>query len=230
MKDAEIIINDVVKGEYDLPRQFAPVIHEISDVTSKDAGKVLTVSKNGGPAWGEGGLSEIKWADIKDKPGGYDIKELVTVTDETATSGQLLTNHSAVLRFFDEHSGDTVVVTFDGTPYQCTIINDGAGSWHVGDHEFVEYPFCIVSFIQVDADPIEQAKLYTATTGESHTVKIEGYATTPVVFNKKYIPDLKTLTGSATHMEGRVLAVDESGVPKWTRLDSIIESVNGVSF
>ena len=84
--------------------------------------------------------------------------------------------------------------------------------------------------MEITKDLIEQAKLYTATTGESHTVKIEGYATTPVVFNKKYIPDLKTLTGSATHMEGRVLAVDESGVPKWKRLDSIIESANGVSF
>lgn len=54
MKDAEIIINDVVKGEYDLPKKFAPVVHEIPDATSKDDGKVLTMSKNGYPMWGEG--------------------------------------------------------------------------------------------------------------------------------------------------------------------------------
>ena len=54
MKDAEIIINDVVKGEYDLPKKFAPVIHEIPDVTSKNAGKSLTVDKDGRPTWGEG--------------------------------------------------------------------------------------------------------------------------------------------------------------------------------
>lgn len=80
MKDAEIIINDVVKGEYDLPRQFSPIIHEIPDATSKDDGKVLTVDKNGGPTWGEGGGSiQHDWyqndstaADyIKNRPGGY---------------------------------------------------------------------------------------------------------------------------------------------------------------
>ena len=80
MKDAEIIINDVVKGEYDLPKKFAPVIHQIPDATSKDDGKVLTVSKNGGPTWGEGGGSiQHDWyqndstaADyIKNRPGGY---------------------------------------------------------------------------------------------------------------------------------------------------------------
>ena len=80
MKDAEIIINDVVKGEYDLPRQFAPVIHEIPDATSKNAGKSLTVDKDGRPTWGEGGGSiQHDWyqndstaADyIKNRPGGY---------------------------------------------------------------------------------------------------------------------------------------------------------------
>ena len=80
MKDAEIIINDVVKGEYDLPRQFAPVIHEIPDATSKNSGKSLTVDKDGRPTWGEGGGSiQHDWyqndptaADyIKNRPGGY---------------------------------------------------------------------------------------------------------------------------------------------------------------
>lgn len=82
MKDAEIIINDVVKGEYDLPRQFSPVIHEIPDATSKNAGKSLTVDKDGHPTWGEGGGSiQHDWyqndstaADyIKNRPGGYTI-------------------------------------------------------------------------------------------------------------------------------------------------------------
>ena len=82
MKDAEIIINDVVKGEYDLPRQFAPVIHEIPDVTSKNAGKSLTVDKDGRPTWGEGGGSvQHDWYQndatakdyIKNRPGGYTI-------------------------------------------------------------------------------------------------------------------------------------------------------------
>lgn len=51
MKDAEIIINGKCKGEYDLPKKFTPAVHEIPDSTPKDAGKVLTVSKNGLPMW-----------------------------------------------------------------------------------------------------------------------------------------------------------------------------------
>lgn len=105
MKDAEIIINDVVKGEYDLPRQFAPVIHEIPDATSKNAGKSLTVDKDGRPTWGEGGGSiQHDWyqndptaADyIKNRPGGYTIP----------TPGYEITWDGAV--------GDKIVVDVDG--------------------------------------------------------------------------------------------------------------------
>ena len=80
MKDTEIIINGKCKGEYDLPKKFTPAVHEIPDATSKDAGKVLTVSKNGCPIWGEGGGSiQPDWnqndptaADyVKNRPGGY---------------------------------------------------------------------------------------------------------------------------------------------------------------
>ena len=113
MKDAEIIINDVVKGEYDLPRQFAPVIHEIPDATSKNAGKSLTVDKDGRPTWGEGGGSiQHDWyqndstaADyIKNRPGGYTI----------TTPGYEITWDGAV--------GDKVVV--DAGEMQCVKVSD----------------------------------------------------------------------------------------------------------
>ena len=113
MKDAEIIINDVVKGEYDLPRQFAPVIHEIPDATPKDSSKVLTVSKNGYPTWGEGGGSiQHDWyqndstaADyIKNRPGGYTI----------TTHGYEIT--------WDGVVGDKVVV--DGGGMQIVKVSD----------------------------------------------------------------------------------------------------------
>ena len=157
---------------------------------------------------------------MKNRPGGYDIKEPVTVTDETATSGQLLTNYSAVNNFFRMHIGETVVVTFDGTPYQCSIIDDRFNNCHVGDPDFIEYPFCIRSEILVDHDPIDPVHLYTATVGESHTVKIEGYATTPVVFDKKYLPDIKTLTDATSYDKDSYLFCDENSNVGWMLFSS----------
>ena len=113
MKDAEIIINDVVKGEYDLPRQFAPIIHEIPDATSKNAGKNLTVDKDGRPTWGEGGGSiQHDWYQndstavdyIKNRPGGY----------TKTTPGYEITWDGAV--------GDKVVV--DGGEIQLVKVSD----------------------------------------------------------------------------------------------------------
>lgn len=220
MKDAEIIINDVVKGEYDLPRQFAPVIHEIPDVTSKNAGKSLTVDKDGRPTWGEGGLSEIKWADIKDKPGGYDRETIVTVTDETITSGNMFANYSDVHNSLMNRKGAPITVIFDGAVYECTVDSENAwGPFYVGDPNYAEYPFYIYANVFID-QAIYNPAHFRAADDASHTVKIEKMQTTPVVFDKKYIPDIQTLTGSTTFDSGKFLTVDTDGKPTWTRISN----------
>lgn len=185
---------------------------------SKD-GKTLNVTGGGSQAdWNQNDETAVDY--VKNRPGGYDIKELVTVTDETATSGQLLTNYSAVNTFFQKHVGETVVVTFDGTPYQCAIIDDGSGGYHVGGPNFVEYPFYIRSFIRVGSNPYDPVYLYTAIAGESHTVKIEGYATTPVVFDRKYLPDLKTLTNAQLYHKNSYLVCDQNSAVRWEDIDN----------
>lgn len=201
MIDTKVKINGKTVGEYDLVKE--PCVKRVNGEGPDDNGNVEVEGGGGGTA---------------NRPtinGGYDVEELVTVTDETATSGQLLTNYSAVNNFFEQHVGETVVVTFDGTPYQCTILDGGSGHWYVGDPNFVEYPFRILSSIQIDSNPFNPTKLYTATTGESHTVKIEGYRTTPVVFDRKYIPNLQALTNSMVWQNGRFLVVNDNGVPEW---------------
>lgn len=193
---------------------------------SKD-GKTLNVTGGGGSQadWNQNDETAVDY--VKNRPGGYDVKELVTITDETAISGQLLTNYSAVTNFFSNHVGETVIVTFDGTPYQCVITAKySSGPWYVGDPNYAEYPFDIRASIIVGSDPYNPAYLRTATTGESHTVKIEGYKTTPVVFDRKYIPDLQTLTNSMVWQKGRFLRVNDNGVPEW----QTVSNANGVSF
>ena len=201
MIDTKVKVNGKTVGEYDLIKE--PCVKRVNGEGPDDNGNVEVEGGGGGTASGP----TIN--------GGYDVEELVTLTDETATSGQLLTNHSAVNKFFMGHSGDTVVVTFDGTPYQCSIIDDSHGRYHVGDPDFIEYPFHISSSFLIDSNPNDPVYLHTATTGESHTVKIEGYRTTPVVFDRKYIPNLQALTNSMVWQKGRFLVVNDNGVPEW---------------
>ena len=201
MIDTKVKVNGKTVGEYDLINE--PCVKRVKGEGPDDNGNVEVEGGGGGTASGP----TIN--------GGYDVEELVTLTDGTAISGQLLTNYSAVTNFFEAHAGKTVTVTFDGTPYQCTIINGDAGRWYVGDSNYVEQPFYIYATISVGSDPYDPAYLRTATTGESHTVKIEGYRTTPVVFDRKYIPDLQTLTNSMAWQHGRFLVVNENGVPVW---------------
>ena len=177
-------------------------------------GKTLNVTGGGSQAdWNQNDETAKDY--VKNRPGGYDIKELVTVTDETATSGQLLTNYSAVTDFFTSHIGETVIVTFDGTLYQCTINGAIGSECSVGDSNYVEQPFYIYANIFAGSDPYDPAYLRTAIPGESHTVKIEGYATTPVVFDKKYLPDLKTLTNAMPYDKNSYLVCDENSNVRW---------------
>lgn len=201
MIDTKVKINGKTVGEYDLVKE--PCVKMVNGEGPDDNGNVEVEG-------GGGGTTNVPTIN-----GGYDTMELVTLTDETATSGQLLTNHTAVNDFMRGHVGETVTVTFDGTPYQCTIINDGAGSWYIGDSNYVEQPFYISANISVGSDPMDPAILHTATSGESHTVKIEGYKSTPVVFDRKYIPDLQTLTNSMVWQNGYFLVVNSNGVPAW---------------
>lgn len=199
MIDTKVKINGKTVGEYDLVKE--PCVKRVNGEGPDDNGNVEVEGGGGGTASGP----TIN--------GGYDVEELVTLTDGTATSGQLLTNHSAVNDFMRGHVGETVTVTFDGTPYQCAIT--GNLPFYIGDPNLVETPFYISANFLIDSNPMDPAILHTATAGESHTVKIEGYKTTPVVFDRKYIPDLQTLTNSMVWQNGRFLVVNNNGVPEW---------------
>lgn len=199
MIDTKVKINGKTVGEYDLVKE--PCVKRVNGEGPDDNGNVEVEGGGGGTASGP----TIN--------GGYDAMELVTLTNETATSGQLLTNHSAVNNFMRGHVGETVTVTFDGTPYQCVIT--GNLPFYIGDPNLVESPFYISANVNIDSDPMYPAILHTATSGESHTVKIEGYKSTPVVFDRKYIPDLQTLTNSMVWQNGYFLVVNNNGVPAW---------------
>ena len=130
MIDTKVKVNGQTVGEYDFVNE--PCVKTINGERPDDNGNVEVEGGGGGTASGP----TIN--------GGYDVEELVTLTDGTVTSGQLLTNYSEVNTFFSKHVGEVVDVTFDGTPYQCTIIDGGSGHWYVGDPNFVEYPFHIL--------------------------------------------------------------------------------------
>lgn len=180
-------------------------------------GKTLNVTGGGSQAdWNQNDETAVDY--VKNRPGGYDATELVTITDETVVSGQMFSNYLEVFNFFEKHTREMVIVTFDGTPYQC-VISDTV-PFYVGDRNFVEYPFYIYTNFSIESLK-STAYFETATAGESHTVKIEHRQATPVVFDRKYLPDTQILTESLpdyAQAKGtyKIFMVNNSdGVPKW---------------
>ena len=201
MKDAEIIINDVVKGEYDLPRQFAPIIHEIPDTTSKNAGKSLTVDKDGRPTWGEGGGSiQHDWYQndatakdyIKNRPGGYmsnPHQEYLLNATEYAFSNIIENVGVETLPEIIPISGNTeYIVEWDGIPYRLTAKNvegfDGAA--FIGNAALTqigvdtEEPFCIITL----KDQVTQIAAAVAT---EHTVAISTFVSSVIPIDNKFL-------------------------------------------
>lgn len=175
MADTRIEVNGKCVGEYDICDN--PCVKFVNGSGPDDCGNVKV----------DGGGPTIN--------GGYDVVTPLAPIEENITSGELFANAESIWDVMYNNVGSTINITFDGVPYQC-VIKDSSGyvPYVVGDTNFVEFPFYIVANILVDADPMCQVRLYTASAGESHTVKIQVYESAPVVFDKKYIPSMDVLT------------------------------------
>lgn len=149
---------------------------------------------------------------MKNRPGGYDLEELAIAIDETIESNQTnfsIDNRYTIVGKLLANIGKTIYVTYDGVRYECSVRGSG-GVCAIGDSTFAEYPF----FYKNNATTEYSEPLKVSDPSVSHTIKIELYKTTPIVFNKKYIPDLKTLTDSA-YFKDKFLVVNSNGTPMW---------------
>ena len=109
---------------------------------------------------------------------GFECEEDVTLlTEETVTTEFGDGYNVGVLSYSQEINADTIVVTFDGTEYECPRIdlqgNNGYGGWNAsrtGEPDFSNYPFALIS----EFDPLigGGTTLITRFAG-SHTIKIE---------------------------------------------------------
>lgn len=109
---------------------------------------------------------------------GYECEEgRTTLTEETVTTEFGDGYNVGVLSYSQEINADTIVVTFDGTEYECSLVDldgrNGYGGWnasHTGEPDFSQYPFALIS----EFDPTEGGgtTLITRFAG-SHTIKIE---------------------------------------------------------
>ena len=98
------------------------------------------------------------------------------LTEESVTTTAQGSYNLGNLSYSQEINADTITVTFDGTEYECNLINldgdNGYGGWNIstGEIDFSNYPFALIS--EFNATTSDGTTLFTATAG-THTVKIK---------------------------------------------------------
>lgn len=166
---------------------------------------------------------------MKNRPGGYDnlvIKAVYNLQTTAGTNpyfngGSTATN---IQDYFEEFVGEECSVIFDGVEYRSVITkaydsNVYADVYHFGDSEFTNIPFHIYVYWSVE---VRGDLLYIEVQDSSvnHTVDVTTYINQPVVFNKKYLPNLKTYTNAQTYNKNSYLSCDENANVTWQQIDN----------
>lgn len=179
---------------------------------------------------------------IKNRPGGYDA-ETPNVTYNCVTTvgtnpfdmerwdrevhqstGQSQNSCLAIGQYFEAFLGEERSIIFDGVEYRSIITKEYDSSvyndvYHFGDSEFTDIPFHIYAYWDVEPRAY-RAFIELQDSSISHTVDITTYRKVPVVFNKKYLPDLKTLTNAQPYDQNSYLVYDENSRVRWEAIDS----------
>lgn len=207
---------------------------------SKD-GKTLNVTGGGSQAdWNQNDETAVDY--VKNRPGGYDAEtpnntyNCVTTVGTNPfdmdrwdrevyqSTGQSQNSCLAIKQYFEAFLGEECSVTFDGAEYRSIITKEYDSSvsddvYHFGDSEFTDIPFHIYAYWDVVRHQ-NMAFIGLQDSSVSHTVDITIYIKTPVVFNKKYLPDLKTLTNAQSYDKNSYLVCNENSAVRWISIDN----------
>ena len=208
---------------------------------SKD-GKTLNVTGGGGSQadWNQNNETAVDY--VKNRPGGYDA-ETPTKTYNCVTTvgtnpfdmerwdrevyqstGQSQDSCESIKQYFEVFLGEERSIIFDGAEYRSVITKEYDNSvyaevYHFGDSEFTDIPFHIYAYWDVVRHQYF-AFIGLQDSSVSHTVDITTYRKAPVVFNKKYLPDLKTLTNAQSHNANSYLVCDNNSAVYWIDINS----------
>lgn len=232
MKDAEIIINGKCKGEYDLPRKFAPAVHEVPDTTPADAGKVLTVSNNGCPVWGEGGIGSntIIKGEQTTIAGGY-VREkseqgvlvncivkpsdFIDVAARTRASGPAHQYQASIvlrrpitfdLEILGQINGVSVLGQINSNTWTFDLVNA-----NTNDCEYtIDTSNNTISLVDSGSKPTNNLE-----------IELYYYANAGVIkFNRVFIPNIEELIGVETSDRDKFLYVNKYGHIMWQSIDN----------
>lgn len=194
---------------------------------SKD-GKTLNVTGGGSQAdWNQNDETAVDY--VKNRPGGYDTLAINWVYNLQTTAG---TNpyfnggsaSTGIQDYFEQFCGEECSVIFDGVEYRSVItkVYDSsvyADVYHFGDSEFTNIPFHIYVYWSVE-NRGDLLYIEVQDSSVNHTVDVTTYINQPVVFNKKYLPNLKTLTNAQSYNANSYLVCDENSNVRWIGIDN----------
>ena len=202
---------------------------------SKD-GKTLNVTGGGGSQadWNQNDETAVDY--VKNRPGGYDAEtpnntyNCVTTVGTNPfdmdrwdrevyqSTGQSQNSCQAIEQYFEAFLGEERSIIFDGAEYRSVITKEN-DVYHFGDSEFTDIPFHIYAYWDVERYQ-NMAFIGLQDSSVSHTVDITTYRKAPVVFNRKYLPDLKTLTNAQSYNANSYLVCDENSNVRWISIDN----------
>lgn len=178
---------------------------------------------------------------MKNRPGGYDA-ETPNVTYNCVTTvgtnpfdmyrwdrevyqstGHSQNSCQTIEQYFEAFFGKERSVIFDGAEYRSVITKEYDSSvyadvYHFGDSEFMNIPLHIYAYWSTERHE-HFAFIEVQDSSISHTVDITTYIKTRVVFDKKYLPDLKTLTNAQSYNKNSYLVCNENSVVRWISID-----------
>lgn len=205
-------------------------------------GKTLNVTGGGGSQadWNQNDETAVDY--VKNRPGGYDAEtpndtyNCVTTVGTNPfdmyrwdievyqSTGQSQNSCESIEQYFEAFLGEERSIIFDGAEYRSIITKEYDNSvyadvYHFGDSEFTDIPFHIYAYWNVESRAY-RAFIGLQDSSVSHTVGITTYRKAPVVFDKKYLPDLKTLTNAQPYDQNSYLVCDVNSMVRWEAIDS----------
>lgn len=154
-----------------------------------------TVSAEGGGAQSDYTQNDATASDyIKNRPGGYEVVAMSDIYNATVNGSATGGDADAVYQLLN-NTGASCTVILDGVTYENMVVEGEAPNQHIGDASFVNYPFVITAFVDIEHF-LFGFTLKVQNSTSSHTLVVQAENKTVIKFEAKYLPNGNIVNGS----------------------------------